>query len=56
MNAMMALIIVMFLPSAQIQTEVSLVPVVMVSLGMVLFAQVLVGFDTLSDVDYHLKR
>ena len=46
MNAMMALIIVIFLPSAQIQTEVSLVPVVKVSLGMVLLAQVLMRCDT----------
>ena len=56
MNAMMALIQatqaalamvnVIFMPIAQIQTEVFLVPVMMVSLGMVLLVQVLTQCDT----------
>ena len=55
MNAMMALIKatqaalamvnVIFMPIAQIQTEVFLVPVMMVSLGMVLLVQVFTGCD-----------
>ena len=55
MNAMMALIKatqvvlamvnVIFMPIAQIQTEVLLVPVIMVSLGMVSLVQVLTGCD-----------
>ena len=42
----LAMVNVFFMSIAQIQTEVFLVPVIMVSLGMVLHAQVLTECDT----------
>ena len=45
MNAMKTLTIVIYMQSAQIQTEVFLVPVIMVSREMVLLVQVLTGCD-----------
>ena len=46
MNAMMALIIAIFMQSAQIRTEVFLVPAMMVLLEMMLQAEVLTLGDT----------